>query len=631
MKLYKEEPCDVVIIGAGHAGCEAALATARLGLKTVLLAMSLDSVADLPCNPNIGGTGKGHLVREIDALGGEMGLNIDKTFIQSRMLNTSKGPAVRSLRVQADKHRYHIEMKKVLEDQENLIFTEGEVVDLHLEEGEIKAVETRAGALYETKACIIATGTYLRGLIMMGELQYQSGPSGRKSSIILGETLDRLGIKLQRFKTGTPARVHIDSLDLSKMEVQPGDEEIVPFSFMNIGKDLGRAQEVCYLTYTTPETHKIINDNLHRSPMYGGDIKGVGPRYCPSIEDKVVRFPDREGHQVFVEPEGLETKEMYIQGVSSTLPEEVQKEMYKTIIGMEKVRFMRPAYGIEYDSIDATSLKRTLEHQEYKNLFFAGQIVGSSGYEEAACQGLIAGINVYCNLTGKEPFILDRSDAYIGVLIDDLVTKGTQEPYRMMTSRAEYRLTLRQDNADLRLTEKGYEIGLVTEERIQRTRKKREMIDKELTRMKKIPLTPKEETNEKLLTIGTKPLKTASSLYDIIKRPELNYENLAVLDPEREELPKEITMEVETEIKYEGYIEKQQQQINQFKKLEKRKIDFIEDYGTIQGLSNEAVQKLNQIKPESLGQASRISGVSPSDINVILIYLETRRRNAKES
>lgn len=629
MKLYREDPCDVVVVGAGHAGCEAALAAARMGLKTVLLVMNLDSVADLPCNPNIGGTGKGHLVREVDALGGEMGINIDKTFIQSRMLNTSKGPAVHSLRVQADKKMYHTEMKKVLEEQVNLEFVEGEAVELHIENGAIKAVETRAGALYETKACIIATGTYLRGEILMGELRYESGPHGMKSSKKLGEALDRLGIRLQRFKTGTPARVHRDSLDYSKMEIQEGDKEIVPFSFMNIGKDIGRQQEICYLTYTTPKTHEIIMENLDRSPMYGGEVKGVGPRYCPSIEDKVVRFPDRDGHQVFIEPEGLDTKEMYVQGVSSTLPEEVQKEMYKTIIGLENVKFMRSAYGIEYDCVDSTMLKRTLEHLEYKNLFFAGQIVGSSGYEEAACQGLIAGINAVCNIKGKEPFILDRSDAYIGVLIDDLVTKGTKEPYRMMTSRAEYRLTLRQDNADLRLTEKGYEIGLVTEERMEKTRKKKELIDKELTRLKKIIITPKEETNAKVRSLGSKNLKTATSLYDLIKRPELSYDLIAVVDPDRPELPREITMEVEIEIKYEGYIEKQQHQIDQFKKLEKRRIDFISDFKEIQGLSNEAVQKLNAIKPESLGQAGRISGVSPADINVILIYLETRRRNGQ--
>ncbi|MDO5755216.1 MAG: tRNA uridine-5-carboxymethylaminomethyl(34) synthesis enzyme MnmG [Tissierellia bacterium] len=628
---YKEQGTDVLVIGAGHAGCEAALATARLGLRTTLIAMSLDSLADLPCNPNIGGTGKGHLVREIDALGGEMGLNIDKTFIQSRMLNTSKGPAVHSLRVQADKRKYHEEMKKVVENQENLDLIEAEAVEILTENGEISGVKMSTGAIYPTKACIVCTGTYLKALILMGELQYSSGPHNSKPSMELSDSLEKMEIELRRFKTGTPARVHRDSLDFSLMEVQPGDEEIIPFSFLNEGKDIAREQVDCYLTYTTKKTKEIIMENLERSPMYSGIVKGIGPRYCPSIEDKVVRFPDRDGHQAFIEPEGLNTKEMYVSGISSTLPLEIQKKMYQTIIGMENVKFMRPAYGIEYDCIDATILKRTLEHQKIKNLFFAGQINGSSGYEEAAAQGLMAGINAYCNITGKEPFILDRSDAYIGVLIDDLVTKGTNEPYRMMTSRAEYRLTLRQDNADLRLTEKAYKIGLASKKRYEKMLEKKEAVEKEKSRLAKIILTPKDETNEKMKILKTSPLKTGISLYELIKRPEIRYDGTKILDENRPDLPREIRLQVETQIKYEGYIKKQMEQIHQFKRLENRKIDFIEDYSKISGLSNEAVQKLNQIRPDSLGQASRISGVSPADINVVLIYLETKRRKGENA
>lgn len=626
VRKYNEEPVDIIVIGAGHAGCEAALATSRMGLKTVILTMSLDSIADLPCNPNIGGTGKGHIVREVDALGGEMALVIDKSFIQSRMLNTSKGPAVHSLRVQADKPKYHRVMKQVLENQENLELVEGEVTKINVEDNRVKSIETMTGAVYEAKAVIIATGTYLKSLILMGELQYESGPNGRRTSTELSKCLKDLGIGLRRFKTGTPARVHKDSLNLKVMEEQRGDDEIIPFSFMNFGKKFDMKQELCYLTYTTKETKRIIEDNLNRSPMYAGIVKGVGPRYCPSIEDKVVRFNEREEHQVFVEPEGLETKEMYIQGVSSTLPEEVQKEMYKTIIGFENVKFMRSAYGIEYDCIDPTILKRTLEHNEIEGLYFAGQINGSSGYEEAAGQGLVAGVNATLKIRGEEPFILDRSDAYIGVLIDDLVTKGTEEPYRMMTSRAEYRLTLRQDNADLRLTKKGYEFGLVTEERMEKTESKRKSIYDELDRLKSIQINPTEENNKKLEELGSNPMKSSHTLYDLIKRPELSYESIAIFDEDRPELFREIRLQVETHIKYEGYIAKQKHQIEQFKKLERRKIDFIEEYSIIKGLSNEAVQKLNQIKPDSLGQASRISGVSPSDINVILIYLETRKR-----
>ena len=629
IKKFDAGNYDIIVIGAGHAGCEAALASSRMGMKTLILTMSLDSIGDLPCNPNIGGTGKGHLVREIDALGGEMALIIDKSFIQSRMLNTSKGPAVHSLRVQADKRKYHEEMKKVLEDEPNLTLQEGEVVEILVENNIVKGVLTRTGAIYNGKAVILATGTYLKGRIFMGEVNYSSGPGGLSPANHLSSSLLELGIDLRRFKTGTPARVHSDSLDYSKMEIQPGDEEIIPFSFLNMGKEFNMEQVPCYLTYTTPQTHEIIRENLHRSPMYSGDIEGVGPRYCPSIEDKVVRFSDRENHQVFIEPEGLSTKEMYVQGVSSTLPEEIQFKMYKTIIGLEKVQFMRSAYGIEYDCIDPRILKRTLEHKEIKNLFFAGQINGSSGYEEAAAQGLIAGVNAVLNIKGEEPFILDRSEAYIGVLIDDLVTKGTNEPYRMMTSRAEYRLTLRQDNADLRLTQKGYDIGLVTEERYKKTVEKKEMIEVELNRLKKVQVTPTQETNNILKDLNSAELKTGMSLYDLIKRPELRYDELEELDSDRKPLPREIKLQVETQIKYEGYIKKQMSQIEQFKKLEEKRLDENQDYNDIKGLSNEAKQKLNEIKPDSVGQASRVSGVSPADINVILIYLEQKRREKK--
>ena len=629
VKHYIADEYDVVIVGAGHAGVEAALASSRMGMKTLMLTISLDAIVALSCNPNIGGTGKGHLVREIDALGGEMAINIDKSFIQSRMLNTAKGPAVHSLRVQADKKKYHTEMKKVIEDEVNLTLRQGEVIDILVEDEKIVGVLTRTGAIYRTKAVVMATGTYLKGRVYIGEVNYQSGPDGMFPSILLSDSLEKKGFNLRRLKTGTPARVHKDSIDFSVMEIQPGDEEIIPFSFLNMDKKYEIEQVPCYLTYTTEETHDVIRKNIDRSPMFAGDIDGVGPRYCPSIEDKVVRFADKQRHQVFIEPEGLSTKEMYVQGVSSSLPEEIQVELYRKIIGLENVKFMRSAYAIEYDSIDPTILKRTLEHKEISNLFFAGQINGSSGYEEAASQGLIAGINAAQNIKGKEPFILDRSEAYIGVLIDDLVTKGTDEPYRMMTSRAEYRLTLRQDNADLRLTQKGYDIGLVSEERYRNTLLKAEAIQKELERLSKVIITPTAENVEIIKDLGTTPIKGAVSLYELIKRPEILYDGIAILDANREPLQREIRLQVETQIKYEGYIKKQMIQIEQFKKLENKKLSIDEDYSLVKSLSNEAKQKLNNIRPDSVGQASRISGVTPADINVLLIYLEQKRRSAR--
>jgi len=620
---YIDEAYDVVVIGAGHAGCEAGLASARLGFKTLVLTTSMESVADMPCNPNIGGTGKGHIVREIDALGGEMAINIDKTFIQSRMLNTSKGPAVHSLRVQADKIKYHQEMKKTLENQENLDLFEQEVDKINIEDGKVKSVETIQGAIFPTKACVVCTGTYLNGKILMGDFQKTSGPHGLSAATHLSDSLEQLGFSLRRFKTGTPARVDKKSLDFSKTEIQKGDENVVAFSFLNEDKDFSdKKQEACYLTYTTEKTKEIIMENLDRSPMYAGLVKGIGPRYCPSIEDKMVRFPDRDIHQVFIEPESLSTDEMYIQGVSSTLPQEVQKEFYKTIEGLENCKIIRPAYGIEYDCLDSTNLKRSLESKEIENLFFAGQINGSSGYEEAAGQGLIAGINAALKLRGEDALILDRSDAYIGVLIDDLVTKGTNEPYRMMTSRCEYRLTMRQDNADFRLTEKGHEIGLVSDERYEKMVAKRENIEKEISRLKNVMISPNEENNEILEKIGSNPIKTGYSLFDLIKRPELTYKKLEVLDPDRLELPKFQQIQVQTEIKYQGYIKKQMADIGKFKKLENKKLDHDIDYSKINGLKKESAEKLNKIKPDSIGQASRISGVSPADINVLLIRLK---------
>ena len=614
---------DVVVVGAGHAGCEAGLAAARMGMKTLMLSINLEAVAMMACNPSIGGTGKGHLVREIDALGGEMGINIDKTFIQSRMLNTAKGPAVHSLRAQADKNEYHIEMKKTLEAEENLHLKQGEVIDLMIEDGKACGVVLKTGAMYRSKAVILATGTFLAGKIFIGESVFESGPNGLAPSNELAKRLREYGLPIRRFKTGTPARALAKSLDYEKMIPQDGDETVVPFSFMN--DDLQKDQVKCWLTYTNETTHEVIRRNFHRSALFGGQIEGVGPRYCPSIEDKVNRFADKKRHQLFIEPEGLYTEEMYIQGMSSSLPEDVQEEFYKTIEGLEHLEIVRPAYAIEYDCIDPLDLKVNLENRHIENLFCAGQFNGSSGYEEAAAQGLMAGINAVCKIKEEMPFIIDRSEAYIGVLIDDLVTKGTNEPYRIMTSRAEYRLLLRQDNADMRLTERGYAVGLVKKDRYERLLKKKEVVTAEIDRLKKKILQP-DVVNPFLEEKGSTPVKSGISLLELLKRPEITYDDAAVIDDVRPKLSAHQKTMMEVQIKYEGYIIKQQQQIEKFKKLEHKKLPSDLDYFSIEGLRIEARQKLDALRPVSVGQASRISGVSPADINVLLIWLEKMRR-----
>ena len=651
-----EENYDVVVVGAGHAGCEAALACARLGLETIIFTVSVDSIALMPCNPNIGGSSKGHLVREIDALGGQMGINIDKTFIQSKMLNKSKGPAVHSLRAQADKVNYSMEMRKTLQNTEHLTIRQAEVAEIitvpaNSADGETAAVEkkdgqmveingelqkitgvkTVSGGVYHCKAVVLCTGTYLRARCLTGEMITYTGPNGLMAANHLTDSLKAHGIEMFRFKTGTPARVDKRSLDFSKMQEQKGDERVVPFSFTTNPEDVQIDQVSCWLTYTNPKTHEIIRANLDRSPIYAGIIEGTGPRYCPSIEDKVVKFADKDRHQIFIEPEGINTNEMYVGGMSSSLPEDVQHEMYRTLPGMEHVKIVRNAYAIEYDCINPNQLYASLEFKKIKGLFSGGQFNGSSGYEEAACQGLIAGINAAMSILGKEPLVLDRSEAYIGVLIDDLVTKENHEPYRMMTSRAEYRLLLRQDNADLRLTKKGYEIGLISKERYDWVCKKEELIAQEIERVAKVKIGANKKVQELLESYDSIPLNTGTFLTELIRRPELDYDKLAPIDPERPDLPAEVAEQVNISIKYDGYIKRQMKQVESFKKLEKKKIPENFNYDDVPSLRIEARQKLKTYSPTSIGQASRISGVSPADVSVLLVYMEQMKYHEKES
>ena len=612
---------DVAVIGAGHAGCEAALAAARLGCRTVMFTVSVDSIALMPCNPNIGGSSKGHLVREVDALGGEMGKVIDRTFIQSKMLNKSKGPAVHSLRAQADKADYSRAMRQVLENQERLDIRQMEVTDILAEDGKVTGVQTYSGAIYRCRAVVLCTGTYLKARCIYGDVSTYTGPNGLQSANYLTDSLKSLGIKMYRFKTGTPARIDRNSIDFSKMEEQKGDERVIPFSFTTDPEDVQIDQVSCWLTYTNEKTHEIIRNNLDRSPLFSGAIEGTGPRYCPSIEDKVVKFPDRDRHQVFIEPEGIHTNEMYVGGMSSSLPEDVQYAMYRSVPGLEYAKIVRNAYAIEYDCIDARQLKSTLEFKNIEGLFSGGQFNGSSGYEEAAAQGIIAGINAARKLQGKEGIVIDRSQGYIGVLIDDLVTKESHEPYRMMTSRAEYRLLLRQDNADIRLTKIGYEVGLIDEERYQKLLNKERMIDEEIRRVNHTNVGTSDKVQEVLKNYGSTPLTSGTTVAELIRRPELSYEKVKEIDTDRPDLPADVIEQVDINIKYDGYIKRQMRQVEQFKKMEKKKIPEDIDYDSIKSLRIEAKQKLNQIRPSSIGQASRISGVSPADVSVLLVYL----------